>query len=112
MAGKQHEARFRVAPMRTFCFSEEELKAIEHERYHHPHPHVQRKREVLGLKSHDLPPQQSADRAGVSLRTVQRYLDEYLEGNLAGEGAGNPSAVLALVFAEPEPHRTPVAIRP
>jgi hypothetical protein len=41
--------------MRTFCFSEEELKAIEHERYHHPHPHVQRKMEVLWLKSHGLP---------------------------------------------------------
>jgi transposase len=69
--------------MRTICFSEEDLKAIEHDRYHHPHPHVQRKMEVLWLKSHDLPHQQIADLAGVSLRTVQRYLDEYLEGGLA-----------------------------
>jgi len=68
--------------MRTFCFTEEELKAIVHDRYYHPHPHVQRKMEVLWLKTHGLPHQQIADLAGVSLRTVQRYLDEYLEGGL------------------------------
>lgn len=68
--------------MRTFCFSDEDLKLIEHSRYHHLHPHVQRKMEVLWLKSHGLPHQQIADIAGVSLRTVQRYLDQYLEGGL------------------------------
>jgi len=68
--------------MRAFSFSDEELKAIDHDRYHYPHPHVQRKMEVLWLKSHGLPHQQIADLAGVSLRTVQRYLDEYLEGGL------------------------------
>src|SRR5271165_2239677 len=68
--------------MRVFTFSDEDLKAIDSDRYHHPHPHVQRKMEVLWLKSHALPHQQIADLAGVSLRTVQRYLDEYLEGGL------------------------------
>jgi transposase len=68
--------------MREFTFTEADLKAIAHDRYHNPHPLVQRKLEVLWLKSHDLPHQQIADLAGVSLRTVQRYLDEYLEGGL------------------------------
>src|SRR3954452_9611545 len=68
--------------MREFTFTQDDLKAIAHDRYHDPHPLVQRKREVLWLKSHDLPHQQIADLAGVSLRTVQRYLDEYLEGGL------------------------------
>src|SRR5262245_62922069 len=68
--------------MREFTFSDEDLKAIAHDRYHHPHPHVQRKMEVLWLKSHALPHQQIADLAGVSLRTVQRHLDDYLEGGL------------------------------
>lgn len=68
--------------MREFTFSDEDLKAIDADRYQHPHPHVQRKMEVLWLKSHGLPHQQIADLAGVSLRTVQRYLDEYLEGGL------------------------------
>jgi transposase len=69
--------------MRQFSFTVEDLQAIAHERYHHPHPHVQRKMEVLWLKSHDLPHHQIATLAGVSVRTVQRYLDEYVAGGLA-----------------------------
>ena len=68
--------------MREFSFSDDELKAIAKDRYEHPHPHVLRKMEVLWLKSHGLPHEQVAKLAGVSLRTVQRYLDEYLEGGL------------------------------
>src|SRR4051794_18507742 len=69
--------------MREFSFTTEDLKTLARERYHHPRPHVQRTMEVLWLKSHGLPHQQIADLAGVSLRTVQRYLDEYLAGGLA-----------------------------
>jgi transposase len=68
--------------MRQFSFTAEDLQAIAHDRYHHPHPHVQRKLEVLWLKSHDLPHHQIATLAGVCVRTVQRYLDDYLEGGL------------------------------
>src|SRR3954463_16412732 len=68
--------------MREFTFSTEDLKAIETDRYQYPHPHVQRKMKVLWLKSHGLPHQQIADLAGVPLHTVQRYLDEYLQGGL------------------------------
>jgi transposase len=68
--------------MREFTFTDADLRAIAHDRYHDPHPLVQRKLEVLWLKSHNLPHQQIADLAGLSLRTVQRYLDEYLEGGL------------------------------
>jgi transposase len=68
--------------MREFPFCDADLKAIETDRYRHPHPHVQRKMEVLWLKSHGLPHRQIADLAGVSLRTVQRYLGEYLQGGL------------------------------
>jgi len=32
--------------MRELTFSGEDLQAIDRERYHHPHPHVQRKMEV------------------------------------------------------------------
>src|SRR3954465_9394334 len=68
--------------MREFTFSDEDLQAITNDRYPHPHPHVQRKMEVLWLKSHGLPHQQIAQLAGVSLRTVQRYLDDYRAGGL------------------------------
>jgi transposase len=68
--------------MRPFFFSDEDLHAIANDRYHHPHPLVQRKMEVLWLKSHGLPHQQIADLAGISLRTAQRYLSDYLQGGL------------------------------
>ncbi len=68
--------------MRQFSFTAEDVQAIAHDRYHHPHPHVQRKMEVLWLKSHGLPHHQIAILVSVSLRTVQRYLDEYAEGGL------------------------------
>jgi transposase len=68
--------------MRTFTFSQADLRAIAHDRSHHPHPHVQRKMEVLWLKSHGLPHAQIATLAGVARSTVQRYLDEYREGGL------------------------------
>ena len=68
--------------MRTFTFSEDDLRAIAHDRYHHPHPHIQRKMEVLWLKSHGLPHAQIATLANVARSTVQRYLQEYHEGGL------------------------------
>jgi transposase len=68
--------------MRAFTFSDADLKAIAKDRYHHAHPHVQRKMEVLWLKRHGLPHAQIAALAGVSLRTVQRYLDAYRAGGL------------------------------
>src|SRR5215204_2007898 len=68
--------------MREFLFSGDDLKAIAKDRYDDPHPLVQRKMEVLWLKSHGLPHQQIANLAGVSLRTLHRYLDAYREGGL------------------------------
>jgi transposase len=68
--------------MRAFSFSEEVLAEIRHDRYHHPHPRVQRKMEVLWLKSLGLTHTDIAAFADVSPRSVQRYLDEYQEGGL------------------------------
>jgi transposase len=68
--------------MRLITFTADDRQALAHDRYRHPDPRVQRKMEVLWLKSHDLPHDQIATYADVSPRTVQRYLDEYLEGGL------------------------------
>jgi transposase len=68
--------------MRAFVFSEEVLAEIRHERYHHPHPRVQRKLEVLWLKSQGLTHGVIATLADVSPRSVQRYLDEFADGGL------------------------------
>jgi transposase len=68
--------------MRAFTFSPEDLTQIRHDRYHHPHPRVQRKMEVLWLKSQGLTHAEIAGLADVSPRSVQRYLDEFEQGGL------------------------------
>ncbi len=68
--------------MRTITFTADDRQALAHDRYHHPDPRVQRQMEVLWLKSHGLPHDQIAAYADVSPRSVQRYLDKYLEGGL------------------------------
>src|SRR5215469_1251764 len=68
--------------MRAFVFGEEALAQIRHDRYHHPHPRVQRKMEVLWLKSRGLTHADIAALADVSPRSVQRYLDEFEQGGL------------------------------
>ena len=40
--------------MRTITFTADDRRALAHDRYHHPDPRVQRKMEVLWLKSHGL----------------------------------------------------------
>ena len=39
--------------MRTISFTAEDRQALAHDRYYHPDPRVQRKMEVLWLKSQD-----------------------------------------------------------
>jgi transposase len=68
--------------MRHFRFTPEDLDAIRHDRYHHPHPRVQQKMEVLWLKSQGLAHEDVARLADVSRRSVQRYLDELAAGGL------------------------------
>jgi transposase len=68
--------------MRRFTFTAEDLDSIRSERYHHPHPRVQQKMEVLWLKSQGFTHADIARLAGVSRRSVQRYLDEFADGGL------------------------------
>lgn len=69
--------------MRELTFSEADVQAIGHERYHHPDPRVQRHMEVLWLKHHGLGHEEIATLADCSRSTVQRVLDDYLQGGLA-----------------------------
>ena len=68
--------------MREIIFTEAEVQAIGHERYHHPDPRVQRHFEVLWLKHYDFTHERIATLAGCSRRTVQRILSAYIEGGL------------------------------
>jgi len=68
--------------MRTVTFSEADLEMMACERYHYPGPQVQRKMEVLWLLHHGEAHERVATLAGVSRRSVQRYLTDYLKGGL------------------------------
>jgi transposase len=63
-------------------FSEEEKRALDYERYHHPHPHVQRKMEALWLKSQKLPHKDICRFTGISKHTLCTYLHVYKEGGV------------------------------
>jgi transposase len=63
-------------------FTDEEIAVLSFERYHYPDPRVQKKFEVLWLKSQGLSHEIIAQLSGVCARQVQRYLHEYLEGGI------------------------------
>jgi transposase len=68
--------------MRRFEFTEEESRTIARERYRHPDPRVQRRFEILWLKSQGERHERIAQLAGVGRRTVQRVLDLFETGRL------------------------------
>jgi transposase len=63
-------------------FSEEEVQRLRQERFEHPHPRVQRKMDVLLLKSQGLAHQQITTIADVSENTLREYLREYQRGGI------------------------------
>jgi len=63
-------------------FNEAEAEALNHERYHHPHPRVQRKMEALWLKSRGLRHKEICRLTGISSATLTSYLRTYQGGGL------------------------------
>lgn len=63
-------------------FSEEEREKLNHLRFHHPHPRVRQKMEVLWLKSQELPHKEIAKLSGVCPNTMRTYFYEYLAGGV------------------------------
>jgi transposase len=63
-------------------FSEAEKQALDYERYHHPHPHVQRKMEALWLQSQQLPHKDICQLTRISKHTLCTYLEAYKEGGI------------------------------
>lgn len=63
-------------------FTEEEKRALNYERYHHPHPRVQRKMEALWLKSQGESHKRIARLTGVSINVVTDYVQQYKAGGI------------------------------
>jgi hypothetical protein len=82
--------------MRSVSFTAADLEQIAHDRYHHPHPHVQATMDVLWLKSRGVGHTEIARLTCLSRNTVQRSLGEYLAGGLEEcrrlKWSGQPSA--------------------
>ena len=68
--------------MINLAFCEADIEALHYERYHHPHPRVQRKMEALWLKSQKLSHLEICRLTGISSRSLQRYLKDYVQGGL------------------------------
>jgi transposase len=60
----------------------EEIDALEYERYHHPDPKVQRKMEVLYLKSQTVEHQEIRRLCHISETTLTTYLKQYRAGGI------------------------------
>jgi len=63
-------------------FPEEERETLHYERYHHPHPRVQKKMEVLWLKSLNYKHNEIVKIAKISKATLCCYLRDYQEGGI------------------------------
>ena len=65
-------------------FTEEEMKALDYERYHHPHPRVQRRMEALWLKSQNISHNQICQFTGIFSNTITDYFRKYKEYGIEG----------------------------
>ncbi len=63
-------------------FSSEAIEQLRYERYHHPHPQVQRKMDVLYLKSKGLAHKEICRLCEISRMTLTTYLKQYKGGGI------------------------------
>jgi transposase len=68
--------------MIRLSFTEEAIKELNDQRYHHPHPRVQKKMEVVLLKAKGLSNEQIAHCVEICPNTVRSYLREYEQGGM------------------------------
>jgi transposase len=63
-------------------FTPEQIDALHHERFHHPHPRVQLKMEAVYLKSQGLPHHDVCRLVRISENTLRSYLRQFQEGGI------------------------------
>ena len=63
-------------------FTEAEQQSLHYERYHHPHPRVQRQMEALWLRSQGVAHGEVSRLTGISSTTLTSYLRAYQEGGI------------------------------
>ncbi|MHC4736419.1 MAG: IS630 family transposase [Planctomycetota bacterium] len=68
--------------MITIEFTQANIEALEYERYHHPEPRVQKRMEVLYLKSQGLAHKEICRLCHISKTTLVTYLKKYRAGGI------------------------------
>lgn len=69
--------------MIKLTFTAEDIEQLHYERFHYPHPRVQRKMAALYLKSRDYPHWEIAQLIRVTEPTVLSYFRDYQSGGIA-----------------------------
>ena len=75
--------------MRSLQITPAELERIDHDRFYHPCPQIQKRMEVLRLAAHGLPQAEIVQLTGLSKATVQRRIADYRRGQLDAVQAWN-----------------------
>lgn len=65
-------------------FTAEDIIQLHYERYHHPHPQVQRKMEVLYLKSQGIKHKEICRLCQITKTTLTKYMRQYQSGGIEG----------------------------
>ena len=68
--------------MIRIAFSENEIKRLAHERYHHPDARVRQRMDILYLKAMGWPHGDICDTSRVTKATLVKYLRAYVEGGI------------------------------
>jgi transposase len=68
--------------MISIDFTPEDIDALHHERFHHPHPRVQEKMEAVYLKSQGLLHKEICRLSRISENTLRSYLRQFEEGGI------------------------------
>ncbi len=77
------ETRKDGIPLIKLTFTPEDIEQLHYERFHHPHPRVQRKMEAVYLKSQNYPHWEIAQLIRVTEPTLLSYLRDYQAGGIA-----------------------------
>jgi transposase len=68
--------------MQEISLSSEEVSTLNHERFYHPHPQVRRRMTVVWMRAQGRRQLDCAQIAGISERTVRRYIEGYKKNGL------------------------------
>ena len=63
-------------------FTSEQIDALHHERFHHPHPRVQEKMEAVYLKSRGVPHKNICRLSRITENTLRAYLRQFHDGGI------------------------------